>query len=183
MHLMIDLETLGTKPNAVVLTAGLVLFDHKLGIVDGIELILDVQEQLDAGRTISESTLKWWFSQGNDAKRIFDNLTGDGQKKKGIIMSHFCEALDEFIYKHNIKRKDLIVWGNGPTFDVTMVEDIFGHQGYEVPWKFWNICCLRTFNRATKYNSKHKREGVHHNALDDARYQAECVIKASGGKL
>jgi len=48
MHLMIDLETLGTKPDAVVLSAGLVLFDHKKGIVDKKEIVLNVQEQLDA---------------------------------------------------------------------------------------------------------------------------------------
>ena len=65
-------------------------------------------------------------------------------------------------------------------FDITIVEDLYRrhHEKHEfaIPWKFWNVWCFRTFNHLTKARDKFKREGVHHDALDDARYQAQVVL-------
>lgn len=181
MHLMIDLETLCTKPTAVVLSAGLVLFDPKEGIKKKHHEVLDVQAQLDSGRTVSESTLKWWFSQGEKAKGIFDNLAGDNEVNSNLHISSFLSVLEGFL--NGIDLKELKVWGNGPSFDLCMIENMYHEEQRWIPWKFWNVCCFRTFDRITKCRQKHQRKGTHHDALDDAVYQAECVIKSMGGKV
>ena len=50
-HLMFDIETLATVPNAIVLSVGAVLFT-KEGIVDKFYVNLSMKEQLDKGEHI-----------------------------------------------------------------------------------------------------------------------------------
>lgn len=67
------------------------------------------------------------------------------------------------------------VFGNGSDFDNAIVAETFKRVGLPVPWKYRNSRCLRT---AKDYLPKVdlKRDGVHHRALDDARYQAELLL-------
>ena len=59
---MIDLETLDTSPNCVILSIGAVAFDPKgMGIVEKLELKPTIDEQTEQhGRIIDEGTINWW---------------------------------------------------------------------------------------------------------------------------
>ena len=64
-HAMIDLETLDVLPTATVLTIGGVKFDPN-SVKETLQPFyyrFDVDEQLNKGRTISESTMDWWATQ------------------------------------------------------------------------------------------------------------------------
>ena len=64
MHLMIDLETLATTPDAAILTIGACKFDPRSNDIDATfyeRIQLDSQENYD--RTINEDTLAWWSKQ------------------------------------------------------------------------------------------------------------------------
>ena len=64
MDCMIDLETLDTVPEAVVLTVGAVKF--KPGgnsIQDELYIRLDVDEQINTNRTVDDRTVAWWSTQ------------------------------------------------------------------------------------------------------------------------
>lgn len=71
-HLMIDLETLDTRPTAVVFQVGLVAFrDVLFGegpggdnvIMEERLLHVDILSQVIRGRTIDPETIKWWSQQ------------------------------------------------------------------------------------------------------------------------
>jgi len=160
MHLMIDFETLDTGPDAVVLSVGVVAF-NKDGIHDKFTMNLDAQEQINTGRIVNFETIKWWMKQGNEAiqSAFFD-------KKYSIKEYKIC--LTEFCKKNEIQE----CWSQGANFDLPINESLLGKDN---PLKFWNARDTRTFY---KYNvgSLPKRESTHHNALEDAIYQAECVI-------
>lgn len=161
MNLMIDLETLGTEPNAPVISIGAVFFD-KERFKEEFYTTLNFEQQIDTGRKLDFSTIKWWMFQDNKAKKIFkdiktDTLTGLKQ------FTEFCN-----LYKAK-------PWGNGSTFDIAILEDTFRMYKIEIPWKFWNVRDYRTFKQL--FPNEIEREGVYHNALDDAKHQAKNIIE------
>ena len=70
MDCMLDLESLGTRPDCAILTLGAIKFDpynlDKFG--DGIYFRIDVDEQLALGREVQEDTLEWWMRQAEDVR-------------------------------------------------------------------------------------------------------------------
>ena len=66
---MIDIESLDTTPDCVILTIGAVLFDPKgQGIIDKIELRPTIEDQTEIhNRSINEDTLRWWSTQSPEA--------------------------------------------------------------------------------------------------------------------
>ena len=66
---MIDMETLSTQPNCVILTIGAVRFDPKgSGVVERLEIRPTIDEQTEEfDRHIDPETLEWWGKQSEDA--------------------------------------------------------------------------------------------------------------------
>ena len=69
-HATIDIETLGTSPNTVVLTIGGIKFDPLADDCLHSEFYyrLDADEQIGIGRTVDEKTLEWWETQPEEIK-------------------------------------------------------------------------------------------------------------------
>ena len=64
MDLMLDLETLGTLPTAVVVQIAIVQFDPRTMVETTYrETCIEPQSELDLGCTVSGPTLSWWFLQ------------------------------------------------------------------------------------------------------------------------
>ena len=85
-------------------------------------------------------------------------------------------ALAEFVlfWKRSKSKKP---WGNGSGFDVNIMESLFTDYNNKAPWQFWMARDMRTFQEFIMENKKPVREGLHHNALDDAIDQANFVIE------
>lgn len=165
---MIDLETLGTKYDCPVISIGACFFD-KTGIKEEFYVVLNVEEQIDAGRKASGSTIKWWMGQEKAAQKVFREgaePTVDGVAK----FVEFCKTYE-----------GAKPWGNGSNFDISIIEHLIEDCDLDSPWLFYNIRDLRTFKEDVYDGKKTKREGTHHNALDDAKHQAQVVI--DGRKL
>lgn len=175
---MLDFETLGTQFDTIVVSLGAVAF-NKEGIKNEMLFEFDIPSQQKIGRSWDASTLAWWSKQGDGAKKVFE----DSEFKITIaeFLPMFEKFIDESCAKVGEKRDELKPWGNGANFDVVICEDLFRRHHSKgpasIPWKFYNVVCFRTFNMLTGAKDLLKRHGVHHNALDDARYQAQCVLK------
>jgi len=65
IHAMIDLETLSTNPNAVILTVGGVKFDPTTQMKPYSEMYfrVDVDSQTNMGRDVMQDTVNWWSKQ------------------------------------------------------------------------------------------------------------------------
>lgn len=168
-HCMIDMETLGTDPRSVVLSVGIVAFT-KEGLGDEMLWDLTITDQLKAGRKIDADTLHWWMSQGETAKEVF------AASKNGIGLRDFLPNFQSWVNAHG--GQHVLPWSNGATFDIVIMEDLFKTCNMVAPWKYWNARCYRTLKASNKNSMKRAFEGVKHNALDDARHQALCVIDA-----
>jgi hypothetical protein len=166
-HLMIDLETLGTTPDTAVVSLGAVHFNSG-GIIDERCWIFSLTGQLDGRRRFATAqTITWWINQGDDARRIFEK-----SQLEGIYLKDFVAQFIEWCPKD---QRGLRVWGNGASFDIPIIEDILRQQGATFPWLFWNHRCYRTMKAC--FGVDKKFEGTKHDALDDARHQAKCLIE------
>lgn len=167
--MMIDLETLSTDSNAVVSAIGAVIFDMDTKeVVSKYYRVLSFEDQLQLGRKVDESTLAWWFGQSKEASEIYTT------KEK----TNTHQALKE-LYSFMVDNSDvqkLRVWGNGPSFDLTILETLMKDFGIKPPYSFRNIRCLRTFKEFVTKDKKVERVGIHHNALDDCLYQINVVL-------
>ncbi len=67
------------------------------------------------------------------------------------------------------------IWGNGASFDNTILEECFRRTALEMPWGYYNDRCYRTLKNLAP-NVKLERLGTFHNALDDARSQAAHAV-------
>lgn len=166
MHLMIDLETLGTDADCPVIAIGACFFD-KNAIHQKFYRALNVEEQIDDGRKTSGSTIKWWMGQNNAAKEVFREdavLTQEG-------IEDFYQWVITYCHPKNVKP-----WGHGPTFDIVIIEHLMKMYNVKIPWSYRNVRDLRTFNEFVYDGSATERQGTYHNALDDAITQAQMVI-------
>lgn len=165
-QLMIDLETMGVAPSAVILSLGAVLFD-KSGVLEEKSYTFDFVEQQRMGRTVDPNTMLWWMEQGDAARSIISRSV-----KAGSSIKNFAIEFSAWVKNQG----DLEVWSNGASFDVVLLEHLFYQLRMPVPWKFWNIRCYRTLKAFHPIERNQIREGVKHDALCDARFQAKCVI-------
>lgn len=67
-HVMLDLETYGTRPNSVILAIGAVAFNPsspKLG--PEFYSVINYKSSLTAGLLADLATIEWWSRQGAEA--------------------------------------------------------------------------------------------------------------------
>lgn len=165
---MIDLETLDTTPDSVVLTIGGVKFDpfSKRAPHSDFYYRLSVDEQTDHGRTISTSTLDWWATQDD---KIINEALGDHDRTDVTTM---LRALKKWYVGCDA------VWAQGTTFDIVMIEQLCRQFGHPIPWSFWTVKDSRTLFGLLPTDPRKQFSFDAHNALEDARVQAQCVQHA-----
>jgi len=157
---MIDLETLSTKLDSVILTLGGVKFNpySKEEPFDPIYLRIDVDEQLAAGRRCDDHTLAWWLDQDPE---IREEAIGEEDR---IPMA---DALDQF---HKWVLHTDTIWSNGSVFDVMMMENFYTMMERFHPWEHWRIRDVRSiFDLSVPHGMDSDNL---HNALADAYQQA-----------
>lgn len=166
---MIDLETLDTRPTAVVLSLGLVAFNRRDPKVPFQELDVKMgtkelrEEQTMMGRSIDKETVAWWKQQSPEARRIF----------KQANVSSVLEGIQKVIAFINSFNTQVLVWGNGASFDNAITVSLFESFGEKSPWPFWNDRCFRTMKGEHGHITRPPAmKGVKHDAVDDARQQA-----------
>lgn len=166
----IDLETLGvSRNNPVILSIGAVRFDAetgKLGAEFYVEIDLD-----DAIRNghIDGSTLRWWFTQAPRARDVFS------EKPQKQYLGEALQNLATFVRSTDNPN----VWFNGPAEDNAWLKSAYNVFGLDVPWHFTKARDLRTIREAAQLDGTEVKDvGTHHNALDDAKYQALIVCFA-----
>ena len=165
MHLMIDLETLATSPDAAILTIGACKFNpHGTDIHSTYyeRIILETQEGYE--RVINEDTLSWWSQQD---KQIQEDAFGEGEDR-----IHLKDAMKK-LYTFGLGTSN--VWSHGSIFDVVIVEDVCRSLQQAVTWKFWEVRDTRTLFDLADISVR--IEGKH-NALTDAVAQAKAVQQA-----
>lgn len=166
---MVDLETYGTSAGCSIMSIGAVSFDRNGPSGESFYVVVDRNSCREVGLTEDHSTLAWWAKQSTEAKETLVEST------EGATPIH--DALKQF-NEYLAKRPAPTLWGNGSDFDNVILIAAYKACGIEPAWKFYRNRCFRTLKALfPTVGADVKREGVHHNAFDDAVYQAAIASK------
>ncbi|EHX9026578.1 3'-5' exoribonuclease [Escherichia coli] len=168
-HLSVDLETMGTNPDAPINSIGGKFFDPATG-----EMGPEFSKAIDletSGGIIDRKTIKWWAKRSREAQSAI--FTDE------IPLDDALLQLREFI-NENSGESFVQIWGNGANFDNVILRRSYERQGIPCPWRYYNDRDVRTIVELGNSIGFDVRmaipfEGVPHNALDDARHQAKQV--------
>ncbi len=171
-HIMLDLETWGTRPGAALRSIGAIVFDpNSDGVSSNIGVSfyrnIDKDSCVINGLTVDPDTVAWWERQAKEA------IHGLAKDQKLLI-----EVVREF---HDWFRLlgARYIWCQGANFDEPLWTAAARAVDQFVPWKYWDVRCTRTIYAAADFDPRSvPRQGTYHNALDDAAYQARCVQMA-----
>lgn len=173
INVMVDLETLGTRPGCKVMAIGAAVFSPG-GVGDTFYRAIKREGQALA-LLEDPDTLAWWAKQ---SKAAHDRLFGENVDNVPLP-----RALAEFTDWLNGLGGEVLVWGNGADFDNPILSAAYSAYGKPQSWGNWNGRCYRTL-KGLRPDIKLARQGVHHDALDDARSQAMHaveILNAFGG--
>ena len=166
MDVMIDIETLATTPDSVILTLGALKFDPKSNAEgNSIYHRLDVDSQLKIGRRVDDGTLEWW---GKQALQVREEALGTTNRQ---ALDEVFDSISRFMVGVDN------IWAQGPAFDIVILEDVLRQIKRPIPWQFWQIRDSRTLFKLVNEDPRPKNFEGAHNALTDCYYQAKAVQK------
>lgn len=176
MDIMIDLETLGLTPDAVVLSIGAVVFDPH-SFVQGptfyAEFTNFLERQTDQGRTIDPSMLLWWMRHTTaEAREVFKERPTDEIRCSPL---YGASAFSAFVKDNQCDR----VWAKDPDFDVVILRSFYHsiNRGEAFPFSYNAGRSVRTV-MDMPFVKLRDRKPVAHNALADAIQQATDIQEA-----
>ncbi|KNL73629.1 3'-5' exonuclease, partial [Salmonella enterica] len=106
-NLMIDLESMGKKPNAPIVSIGAVFFDPQSGdLGQEFYTAVNLESAMEQGAVPDGDTILWWLRQSSEARSAI--CVDDA-----MPISSALSELSYFINQHSDNPKYLKVWGNG----------------------------------------------------------------------
>ena len=171
---MLDLETYGNTPGSMILSIGAIAFDYMEGRTasDGLYVVVNGGGK-DFGLHRDQGTVDWWKRQGTEARQVIELAK---RAETSTPLPQALDALDAYVAEHG--GADCQVWGCGSDFDNALIRSAYRAVDplREPRWAFWNNRCYRTLKSFFPQVPIDRRGGTHHNALDDARSQADHAI-------
>lgn len=170
---MLDLETFSSESEGAVISIGAVRFDPISGVVFDKTMeavngtfykVINAKSSQRAGGKIDADTIMWWFQQSDAARQALLESSDHIE----VVLKVFSE------WVRNIPCSGM--WGNGADFDNVLLCNSYHRLGRTAPWSHKVNRCYRTIN-SLSHGIEFIREGVHHNALDDAISQARHLCK------
>lgn len=166
--IMLDLESFGTGPKGMLSSIGAVFFDLNTGET-GEEFYcnVNIESSFKYGLVADGGAIKFWCQQPEEARMaMFENPTP-------IALPDALAQFSKFYGKH----RKTNIWGNGCNFDNILLGNAYKAIGKEQPWGFTNDRDVRTLVQLGKMSGLQRqdctREGTHHHALDDAKFQVK----------
>ncbi|HBW8825378.1 TPA: 3'-5' exoribonuclease [Klebsiella pneumoniae] len=175
VHVMVDLETMGKKNNAPIVAIGAVVFDPATGSIgESFYKVVCLESSVNWGAVIDPSTVIWWLKQSSEARSAIVN---DDAIPLLDALLQFREFVSDNVAGGSKKAQ---VWGNGASFDNSILRSSYDCIAEDYPWEYWNDRDVRTMvelGQAISFDPKTTIpfEGSRHNALADAIHQARYV--------
>jgi len=168
--IMIDLETLGTAPDAAVISLGVVAFDLDKGVIASAGWGIKAS---DWHGKIDPATVQWWMGQSEAAREF---------SFKGYNPDVFvAQSLASFVANYGGDE----CWANDPDFDVVILRSWWERVAQKAalgrfPISYKHSRSYRTINAEAKrlgIDAHHIYDvaSVAHNPIDDAANQARVV--------
>lgn len=181
IDIIIDIETLGTKPNVPVIEIGACAINNRTG-----EIVSNFSRRVPSGRSICDlelgrfdgadddtrSTVRWWIEDNGRRDTLMKIMSRSVCIHEHAPLYEFC---DWMIQKNVEADGNIRVWSNGPQFDLVILQSAFDRYGIKRPWVCWQERCVRTALEMAGYEKGSVgwiERGPRHRALNDARHEA-----------
>ncbi|HGU6862641.1 TPA: 3'-5' exoribonuclease, partial [Klebsiella quasipneumoniae] len=139
VHVMVDLETMGKKHNAPIVAIGAVVFDPATGSIgESFYKVVCLESSVNWGAVIDPSTVIWWLKQSSEARSAIVN---DDAIPLQDALLQFREFVSDNVAGGSKKAQ---VWGNGASFDNSILRSSYDCIAEDYPWEYWNDRDVRT---------------------------------------
>lgn len=139
VHVMVDLETMGKKHNAPIVAIGAVVFDPATGSIgESFYKVVCLESSVNWGAVIDPSTVIWWLKQSSEARSAIVN---DDAIPLLDALLQFREFISDNVAGGSKKAQ---VWGNGASFDNSILRSSYDCIAEDYPWEYWNDRDVRT---------------------------------------
>jgi hypothetical protein len=170
-ELMVDIETLSTSPDAVILVIGAVKFKRNgnlkpLKELDTFYRRITPNSCMEVGLKVDKETVEWWNKQDPNVK--FEAIENPDRVPLRQALTEFSSWL---------KSCDKI-WANSPSFDCVILESAYKACDIPIPWKFWNTRDCRTIFDIAGIRKCDLPNNEQHNAIHDCYRQIVGVKRA-----
>jgi len=170
-NVMLDIETLSTNSDAVVITIGAIKFNRNeelkpLKDYDTFYVRVDPKSCEEIGCTTDPNTVEWWNNQSKQAK--YEALENKDRLPIRETLIAFSRWLDG----------SKVIWANSPSFDCVILENCYKKCGIDIPWKFWLTRDCRTLYDLAGIRKRDLPSGTLHNSLDDSFSQLIGIYKS-----
>lgn len=169
-RIMVDLETLGTRPGSVIVSVGAVFFSASEPKPLGEEFytIINVPSQINLMMETDPEVMDWWTKQSPEVQKVLDDAVLPEAPSIKQVLARFSMWVKKFAASDKVQ-----IWGNGANFDNVLLREAYNYADMDAPWNWYNDRCYRTLkNLPAAKGTTLQRLGMHHNALDDAKTQA-----------
>lgn len=173
-NFMIDLETLSTEDNAVVLSIGFVKFDIMNGeVLDKTHVLLSLAEQKH--RHIEASTVSWWIRQlDTNPTNVSIVLGTQDDMRCGVYEA--LELINNKIADERQHPDDVFnFWCKDPDFDIRILSNLFEDFGIPSPIRYYQGRSVRTMEMLAKRMGVYEKPITTHNAEQDCIDQSKIV--------
>ena len=183
LSLMLDIETLGTGPNSIILEIGAVQFNPKTGeTFQKFSAYPTVQSCVDTGLTLDEPTFLWWLDQSKEAREAIVDKSREPLENCLKDLKSFVQHTHVMNPRHARK---VDIWANPPHFDIARLEEAYSAVGVEPAWGHrWIRCCRTVWNDPvlSEQTFTPNNFGPRHTAIADCHVQVQKLRWAMGLK-
>jgi exodeoxyribonuclease VIII len=158
-HLMVDIEGLGTGPDAAILTIAAQSFDPFATGYHSRHYYARITLESQENRRIQDDTLAWWATQPLAQAEAF-------AEDNRIPLDQALDELYKLAWQHDY------IWAQGPTYDINILEHAYKSYNKTQPWQFYRIRDSRTV--LSLWPGRPVPPTSHH-ALEDTRKQIDIL--------
>lgn len=163
MNIMLDIETLSTRPDAAVFEVAAVPFSAD-GVIDDAPH-LHVTFPPSTGH-IDVGTVQWWLDRAKKCSL---------RNRPLMIETEAAQDVHDFLAWPD---RAFLLWAKPASFDCVILQQWLERNGYKMPVSFRNWRDVRTVCELAGWPEVEKREGhVTHNALHDCIWQIDTLVE------
>lgn len=167
-HVVVDIETTGTKPGCGVLSIGAYYLSDDIMIPFYKEISLESCHKI--GLVDDPDTIKFWMMQ-KDEVRI---PAFSGTEHIYDVIAEFTTFLNRHDYNY--------IWGNSPDFDLGILGEVYRRAGIPIPWSDYRqlrdirtLCTNDLITKEERDAIKVEIKHTPHHALSDAALEAKIL--------
>lgn len=172
-NIMVDLETLGIRSNAAILSIAMVEFDLNGNKGKVFEEFICLDSSLKVGLKIEVLTLEWWLKQPKDL--MMRNLFNE----KAVPLENALENCVRWIEIHGFNKDDVMFWSKSPSFDLSILRYQFRKFGMDAPFRYTRERDVRTIFalRPSIVSRLEKERKLPHDAISDCLHQIRILTE------